>query len=51
MGEKQGAILPQYKGMPSEIGEELWQNPIYIDEEKIKRKQIVDKPQLRKSKE
>ena len=34
--EKQTAIPPQYKGMPSEIVEELWQNPIYIDEAKNK---------------
>ncbi|MCC7051353.1 MAG: hypothetical protein IT239_06215 [Bacteroidia bacterium] len=34
--EKQSAIPPQYKGMPSEVVEELWQNPIYIDEEKNK---------------
>ena len=34
--EKQSAIPPQYKGMPSEIVEELWQNPIYIDEAKNK---------------
>lgn len=27
-------IPPQYQGMPSEIVEEMWQNPIYIDEEK-----------------
>lgn len=29
-------IPPQYQGMPSEIVEEMWQNPIYIDEEKNK---------------
>lgn len=34
--EKQSAIPPQYKGVPSEIVEELWQNPIYIDEAKNK---------------
>lgn len=34
--EKQSAIPPQYKGMPSEVVEDLWQNPIYIDEEKNK---------------
>lgn len=36
MEEKQSAIPPQYKGMPSEVVEELWQNPIYIDEAKNK---------------
>ena len=34
--EKQSTIPPQYKGMLSEIVEELWQNPIYIDEVKNK---------------
>jgi len=34
--EKQSAIPPQYKGMPNEIVEELWQNPIYIDGAKNK---------------
>jgi len=34
--ENQSAIPPQYKGMPSEVVEELWQNPIYIDDEKNK---------------
>jgi len=27
-------IPPQYKDMPSEVVEEHWQNPIYVDEEK-----------------
>lgn len=36
MEEKQSAIPPQYKGMLSEIVEDLWQNPIYIDEAKNK---------------
>lgn len=36
MDEEQSVIPPQYKGMPSEVVEELWQNPIYIDEEKNK---------------
>lgn len=36
MEEKQSTIPPRYKGMPSEIVEELWQNPIYIDEAKNK---------------
>lgn len=34
--EKQSTVPPQYKGMPSEVVEELWQNPIYIDEAKNK---------------
>ena len=34
--EKQSVVPSQYRGMPSEIVEELWQNPIYIDEAKNK---------------
>jgi hypothetical protein len=33
----EGNIVPsQYKGMPSEVVEELWENPIYINEEQNK---------------
>ena len=38
IAEKPDVIPPQYKGMPSEVVEELWQNPIYVDAEKINRK-------------
>ena len=34
--ETQNTIPPQYKGIPSEVVEELWQNPIYVDEAKNK---------------
>jgi len=34
MSDKQNIIPPQYKGLPSEIVEELWQNPTYIDDAK-----------------
>ena len=36
VAEKPDVIPPQYKGMPSEVVEELWQNPVYIDAEKNK---------------
>lgn len=36
--EKPDIIPAQYKGMPSEVVEELWQNPVYIDAEKTNRK-------------
>lgn len=36
IAEKPDVIPPQYKGMPSEVVEELWQNPIYVDAEKNK---------------
>ena len=34
--EKPDVIPPQYKDIPSEIVEELWQNPVYVDAEKNK---------------
>lgn len=34
--EKPDVIPAQYKGMPSEVVEELWQNPVYIDAKKNK---------------
>ena len=36
LNKKSSAIPPQYEGMPSELVEELWQNPVYVDEEKNK---------------
>jgi hypothetical protein len=36
VAEKPDVIPPQYKGMPSEVVEELWQNPVYVDAEKNK---------------
>lgn len=36
MSDKQNIIPHQYRGLPSEIVEELWQNPIYIDDAKNK---------------
>jgi len=43
--EKPDVIPAQYKGMPSEVVEELWQNPVYIDAEKnkaeIERRQVA----------
>ena len=36
VAEKPDVIPPQYKGMPSEVVEELWQNPVYNDAEKNK---------------
>ncbi len=36
INEKKSAIPSQYRGMPSEVVEELWGNPIYINEEQNK---------------
>lgn len=36
VAEKPDVIPAQYKSMPSEVVEELWQNPVYIDAEKNK---------------
>lgn len=32
--EKRSQVPTQYQGLPSEVVEELWQNPIYVDQEK-----------------
>lgn len=43
--EEPNIIPPQYKGMPSEVVEELWQSPVFVDEEKniseVERKQTA----------
>ncbi len=36
VAEKSDVIPPQYEGVPSEVVEELWQNPVYNDAEKNK---------------
>jgi len=45
--EKPDAVPVQYKGMPSEVVEELWQNPVYINAEKnkseiVRREQAIE---------
>lgn len=32
--EEQDLVPPQYRGLPSEVVEEIWQNPVYTDAEK-----------------
>lgn len=34
VSEEQDLVPPQYRGLPSEVVEEMWQNPVYTDAEK-----------------
>ncbi len=34
--QEENLIPPQYRGLPSEVVEEMWQNPVYVDAEKNK---------------